>query len=125
MGKETKKEAYTVDIRIVRHDGKLYESVALIDDPNGKELDIVTFSSEYMSRSGVMHSAFAKAAKKVGEHGGKVINTRTNFVPFFLDLSLQRGNFPLTKVTFEKLAELGITIQEVVLFNDEETGLVL
>lgn len=119
------KKVYSVDLRLVRKEGSLYEAVALIEDDAGNEIDIITFYSEYMSKSGVVHSTLVKAAQKVVEHGGKYIMVRCNFVPLWKDLTTPRVTFPLTKVTFKRLSELGIKITEVELFRDEETGLVL
>lgn len=115
---------YVIDLRLIR-DGGL-KAVALITDAEGNEIDIITFESLYMHKSGICHSTLDKAAKAVAEHGGKYISLKTNFIPLHKDFSQRRNNFPLTKITRQRLQEYGVTIKDAELINnDPETGLVL
>lgn len=115
---------YVIDLRLVKD--KELRAVALIEAPNGKEIDVIEFSSPFMTKSGICHSTLDKAAKVVAEHGGKYISLKTNFIPLHKDFSQRRNNFPLTKITRQRLQEYGVTIKDAELINnDPETGLVL
>jgi hypothetical protein len=114
---------YVIDLRLIR-DGGL-KAVALITDAEGNEIDIITFESLYMHKSGICHSTLDKAAKVVAEHGGKHIHLRTNFLPLHRDFARRRNNFPLTRVTLGRLKEYGVKIDSVELIEDSESDIIL
>ncbi|MBH8603668.1 hypothetical protein [Thermoactinomyces sp. CICC 10522] len=114
---------YVIDLRLVKD--KELHAVALIEAPNGEEIDVIDFSSPYMTKSGVAHSTLDKAAKVVAEHGGKHIHLRTNFLPLHRDFARRRNNFPLTRVTLGRLKEYGVKIDSVELIEDSESDIIL